>query len=232
MNIENIFEHTFFINLQDRTDRLEHINAELPKIGITNAERFNACKTTNGAVGCTMSHIKCITLAKERNYPHVFICEDDISFLDPALFKKSLNKFINSKYVNTFDILMLAGNNAPPFEKTNDFCVRVFNCRTTTGYIVRQHYYDTLITNFKEGLKNLLIDPENKKNFAIDMYWSPLQKRDEWYLIIPLSVIQIDGYSDIENRPTNYKHLMIDLEKKWLTPPSPKIHNMLFVNRK
>jgi GR25 family glycosyltransferase involved in LPS biosynthesis len=230
MNIKNIFKYSFFINLKERTDRLEHIKNELPKIGITNAERFNAYKTTNGAVGCTLSHIKCLGIAKERNYPYVFICEDDIQFLNPNVFKESLNKFINSIYMNTFDVLMLAGNNAHPFEKTNDYCVKVYNCRTTTGYLVKNHYYDTLINNFKEGLNGLIKNPTNKQKFAIDMYWNSLQQNDNWYLIIPLTVVQMESYSDIEKRNTNYKSLMTDLEKKWLS--QPKFYNMTFVNRK
>ena len=231
MNIENIFKYSFFINLKERTDRLEHIKNELPRIGITNAEHFNAHKTTNGAVGCTLSHIKCLGIAKERNYPYVFICEDDIQFLNPTVFKESLNKFINSSYMNTFDVLMLAGNNAPPFEKINNFCVKVHNCRTTTGYLVKNHYYDTLINNFKEGLNGLIKNPTNKQEFAIDMYWNSLQQNDNWYLIIPLTVVQMESYSDIEQRNTNYKSLMTDLEKKWLSP-QPKFYNMTFVNRK
>jgi hypothetical protein len=132
--------------------------------------------------------------------------------------------------MNTFDVLMLAGNNAPPFEKTNDYCVKVYNCRTTTGYLVKNHYYDTLINNFKEGLNGLIKNPTNKQKFAIDMYWNSLQQNDNWYLIIPLTVVQMESYSDIEKRNTNYKSLMTDLEKKWLS--QPKFYNMTFVNRK
>jgi GR25 family glycosyltransferase involved in LPS biosynthesis len=214
--METIFKYTLFINLKERIDRLEHINKELPKIGISNAERFNACKVTNGAIGCTISHIKCLTIAKERNYPYVLICEDDIEFLNPTIFKESLTKFLNSTYFNTFDVLMLAGNVAPPYEKKDEFCIRVYNCLTTTGYLVKQHYYDILINNYKTGLDNLIKNPNNKRQFAIDVYWNSLQQKDNWYLILPLTVVQMESYSDIEKRNTNYKHLMTDLDKKWL----------------
>ena len=71
-----LLKHTIFINLEHRKDRLEHVLVELKKININAPERFNAIKTANGAVGCSMSHIKCLELAKERNYPFVFICEE------------------------------------------------------------------------------------------------------------------------------------------------------------
>ena len=230
----NLLENTIFINLNERTDRLEHILNELPKIGIKNAERFNAIRTKNGAVGCTLSHIKCLEIAKQNNYPHVFICEDDITFLNPDIFKKSLQKFANSNYYNEFDVLLLAGNNCPPFERSNDYCIRISNCRTTTGYVVKQHYYDKLIQNFKDGVRNLIREPDNKNQYAVDMYWRTLQINDKWYLIIPLTVVQKEGYSDIENRLTNYKHLMTDLEKEWLVgkPIVSNFHNMTYTMKR
>ena len=69
----DIFEHTLFINLDHRKDRLEHVEKEFEKMGIQ-GERFNAIKPSSGAVGCTLSHIKCLEIAKERDYEQVFIC--------------------------------------------------------------------------------------------------------------------------------------------------------------
>ena len=82
-----LFKNTLFINLEHRTDRLQHALDEFKKLGI-NSERVNAVKMKNGAIGCTMSHIKCIELAKSRDWEQVFICEDDITFLEPELLKK------------------------------------------------------------------------------------------------------------------------------------------------
>ena len=81
---------------------------------------------------------------------------------------------------------------------------------------MKKHYYDKLLANFREGLQGLIKEPENKQQYAIDMYWNRIQRFDKWFLIIPLSVVQLEGYSDVENRNVDYKHLMMDLEKKWL----------------
>lgn len=35
-------------------------------------------------------------------------------------------------------------------------------------------------------------------------------------MIVPLTVVQCDGYSDIENRMVDYRGLMLDKDKKWL----------------
>ena len=50
------------------------------------AERFNAIKLPNGALGCSMSHLKCLEMAKAAGWPHLLIVEDDIKFLDLQLF--------------------------------------------------------------------------------------------------------------------------------------------------
>ena len=83
-----------YINLDKRVDRKEHILNELKKIGVEDATRFKAIELENGAVGCSMSHLKCLETAKENQWPHVLIVEDDIKFLDPELFKKQMNTFL------------------------------------------------------------------------------------------------------------------------------------------
>ena len=90
--VKQLFENTHFINLEHRIDRLYHVKNELLKINITGS-RFNAIKTTDGAIGCSMSHLKCIEMAKQNESPFVFICEDDIQFLDAPLFLKQIETF-------------------------------------------------------------------------------------------------------------------------------------------
>lgn len=210
-----LLEHTLYINLEERTDRLHHVQGEMQKLGIhTQAQRYNANKAASGAIGCTISHIKCLEMAKTNGWKYVFVCEDDITFLEPDTLLKNLTKF--HEYNCDWDVLIIGGNNAPPYRKATEFCIQVHNCQTTTGYIVQQHYYDVLIQNFKESLRNLLKNPESKTEHAIDIYWKRLQGRDRWYMIIPPTVIQCAGYSDIEGRTVNYEFLMKDLDKEWL----------------
>lgn len=211
MNSIHDIRHAFYINLDSRPDRKEYIEKHLETIGLK-AERFKAIKLTNGALGCSMSHLRLIETAKLNDWDHILIIEDDIHFLDPKLFISQINIFLENH--KDFDVLLLAGNNMPPFTKVDDSCVRVTRCQTTTGYIVRKHYYDTLINNFKEGIQKLIKHPENHKFFAIDKYWFSLQAKDKWYLIIPLTVTQREDYSDIEKKTTNYTQVMTDLDKE------------------
>ena len=208
-----LFKNTLFINLEQRADRLEHAVQQFKLMEIE-AERVNAVKTTIGAVGCTMSHIKCLELAKSRDYEYVFICEDDITFTNPELLKQNLQQFYENDEIQ-WDLLIIGGNNVPPFQQIEPYCARVFYCQTTTGYVVKKQYYDTLISNFKESVQNLMRNPDNRREFALDIYWKRLQLRDFWYMITPPTVTQYESYSDIESKIVNYDFMMLDMEKKW-----------------
>jgi len=212
--MNSLLQNVLYINLDHRTDRQEHVINELKKIGIENGERLSAIRMKAGNIGCTLSHIRCLELAKSRQWSNVFICEDDITFTNPEVFLNSLQKF--SLMNIQWDVLVVGGNNAPPFIPVNDFCVRVKNVQTTTGYIVKKEYYDILIYNYKEGLSKLIREPDRKKEFSLDIYWKQLQNKDKWYLLIPLTVIQKYDYSDIEEKVTDYGKMMLDLDKREL----------------
>lgn len=217
----DLFKHTLYINLDQREDRNFHTKIQLLNIGINNAIRMPAIKMENGAIGCSLSHIRCVEHAKKNDWPYVFICEDDIKFTNPTLFLENVKKFSSFVQKTSFewDMLMVGGNNCPPYNSvpgSNDCIVQISNCRTTIGYIVQKHYYNTLIRNFREGVLLLMKNPTNKREYAVDMYWAELQLKDKWFLIVPLTVTQMESYSDVENRLVNYDHIMLDLDKTWL----------------
>ena len=206
-------QHAFYINLDSRPDRRAHVEAQLNLVGIK-ANRFKAIRMNNGAVGCSMSHLKCLEIAKDNNWEHVLIVEDDITFLNPILFVNNFTSFLNNH--KSFDVALLAGNNIPPYVRVDDTCIKISRCQTTTGYIVKRHYYDTLLKNIREGILKLMHEPDKHVLYAIDKFWFRLQEKDNWYLITPPTVVQREDYSDIEKRPTNYIRAMTDLDKHYL----------------
>ena len=212
-NIADI-TNVFYINLAERSDRKAQVEQQLNLVSLTQFNRFNAIKLLNGALGCSMSHLKCLQLAKERNLDHILIVEDDIIFLNPGIFIGQLNKFLQNN--KEWDVLLIAGNNVPPYRIVDDTCVQVSWCQTTTGYLIRKQYYDTLIANIKKGINMLIREPKNKIMYAIDKYWLSLQKKDTWLLLVPLTVSQREGYSNIENCVTNFTKIMVDLDKPYL----------------
>lgn len=209
-------KHAYYINLEHRKDRKENAEKQLSLVAIQ-AQRFDAIRLQNGAIGCSMSHLKCLENARENKWSHILICEDDIKFLDPSLFTNQFNAFLE-KHQDDWDVVLLAGNNLPPYKKQpyDDTCVQVTHCQTTTAYLVKSHYFETLISNVKEGISKLIAEPEKHSRYAIDKYWLQLQKRHRWFLITPLTVVQKPDYSDIEKRVTNYTDIMTDLEKPYV----------------
>ena len=227
----NNLEHIYYINLEQRPDRNEHILTELQSIKVTNAIRFNAILNKCGALGCSKSHYELLKMAKEQNLPYIIILEDDITFKNPELFNSVLDKVLTNHPIqeSAWDVLLLGGNmpNTNNYE-IDDLCIRTTQCLTTTGYIVKSHYYDTLLTNIKNGIKYLEKFNERLNMFAIDTYWQPLQKKDNWYVLYPLHTIiennvnnddntddtkriglvtQYANYSDVVNKHTDYSVL-------------------------
>ena len=196
-------KNNFVINLEHRKDRWEHIKFEFEKINLI-PKRFDAVKNKDGRIGCTLSHIKCLEYAIENNLDSILICEDDITFLNPCSLKNSLKDFIEN--VNDWDVLLL-GANVHRIEKKSNNYLKIIDAQTTTGYIVKNHYFNTLLDNFKEGLQ--LLEKEKKGDYCIDIHWKKIQSKDKWYILYPFTVTQYDNYSDIEKRNIDYNKLML-----------------------
>lgn len=72
----------FVINLETRPDRLDNIKFELDYIG-WEYEIFNAVNR-NSYMGCALSHLGIIEIAKQRGYKRVLAIEDDCVFMPYA----------------------------------------------------------------------------------------------------------------------------------------------------
>jgi GR25 family glycosyltransferase involved in LPS biosynthesis len=228
----NLLENVLYINLESREDRRKHIVEQLIVLGGINIERFPAVLANSGAVGCSISHIKSLEYAKSKEWEYVCIVEDDFRCINTDRFRQSLSDFEKKSKQDglEWDILLLGGNNCPPYnipidsEGNNiDYCVQITNCQSAIGYVVRKSYLDILIQNFREGVAQLIRYPENKREFAVDMYWKRLQGSGKWYLLVPLTITQVVSYSDIEKQEKNYDYLMLDINKPWLFQPAQQL---------
>ena len=207
----NDITNIYYINLEQRIDRKINVEKQLNNIGFKSFQRFNAIQMKDGAIGCSMSHLKILENAIKNDLDHVLILEDDILFLDPELFKQQFNKFVSLGL--KWDVILFAGNNKPPHEVIHDCAIKVRHCLTTTGYLVNKHYMKILALNIRSGLKHLIEKPDMRFHFAIDKFWIVLQENGEWFFITPPTVVQSEGYSDIEKKVTNYSERMLDLDK-------------------
>ena len=69
---------------------------------------------------------------------------------------------------------------------------------------MKKHYYNKLYTNFYQGT-DLLIKfiKKNNSKYRIDVHWQLLQKKDNWFCVVPSLCCQNIGYSYIENKYLN-----------------------------
>lgn len=179
-----------YINLEHRTDRKEQIEKELQKyFPNEKIQRFNAIKHQRGNIGCTQSHIAILEIAIKENWSNYLVVEDDAIWSN---FDKGYS-LLEVLTKNNYDVIQL-GSTYTQYDKNTYKTTKAW---TTTAYIVQQKYYNTLLENFKEGLY-FLTETGIGPRFAIDVYMGILQKRDNWYAIVPSLMIQSEGYSDIE----------------------------------
>lgn len=184
------------------------MESELKKVPLKSVERFPAIRHERGYIGCSMSHVECMKLAIERDEAMVMICEDDLCFEDADVLNQSLKTFLESK--TPWDVIVICGNVFRPVEPHSDVALRVRNCQTTSGYLVANHYYKTLLDNFETALKALLLRP-HRKALRIDEFWKHLQKKDKWFALQPFNAYQRASYSDIEGRRTSFKHIFLKI---------------------
>ena len=149
-------QHIVFINLDRRKDRLAEILDELAKMDLV-ASRFDAIPKEIGILGCGLSHLAVLKMAKNNNWPHVLILEDDFTFLvDKATFYQQLTLLEEYSTRHKFDVCFLSYNMQQSADIPNeDYLIRALDCQTASGYIVQQHYYDKLIELFEMAMPML-----------------------------------------------------------------------------
>jgi len=197
----NLNQH-FYINLDRRGDRNGECITELRKLGIKKPNRFSAIEHENGMIGCALSHIAVLNKAKELNWDYCIVFEDDIVIEGKKALLNKIQKYINYD----FDVLYL-GCWVRDFPKIiADDLIQIGKAQTTHAYIIKKHYYDILIKNLEDGIKEKNIKDTEDNN--IDNYIGILQKKDKWLCLKPIHVSQRDGYSDNFKKVRNLKNII------------------------
>ena len=193
--MSNNIDKIIYINLERRKDRKEHIENELNKYGL-NFERYEAIENNKSGVGvgCNISHLNVLKLARERNYKNILILEDDFTFIvSKEEFENQLTLFFNENI--DYNVCMLSYN-LNDSEKTNyDFIVKALDVQTASGYIVNRNYYDKLIDLYEWAYPKLSETGEHWL-YANDIVWKRYQRDDKFYCFTLRIGKQMDGYSD------------------------------------
>jgi glycosyl transferase family 25 len=182
----------FVINLDERKDRWLAIQKMCRQCGI-NIERVSAVKRKPGWHGCGLSHVKCATLAKERNLPWVVVLEDDCMFsIEQWTHFKSLLPFLwkNRDKWNYFNGGPTFIHNIELFDKEHKLVRGNSQCAHFIFYT--KDVYDKIMEWKPEGAEN-----EN----ACDLWFSRAFKPVSSY---PTIAVQTPSFSDLNNKEEDY----------------------------
>jgi len=215
----NRLDMIFFINLDNRKDRLKSIMGELNKnwVDINKVKRIKAHYTIgNGHLGCAKSHLDAILYAQKNNYENILVLEDDFSFnLKPnqvnAIFDELFSKIINNNKNRTFDwdVILLAQTYGKKEKTQYPFLSKITDAQTSSGYIVNKKYYQTMIEIFRKSISGMIQNKTSKKNyepFALDQVWKEYQKKDNWFVFEPEIGKQNNNLISTIQQITNYNN--------------------------
>lgn len=215
--------HISFLNLNHRTDRLAHMQAELDRVGIvakrmkgnvfnsfdlSNPKLYTMLQRTPGAIGCHYGQVSIMeeSLARKK---HAFVMEDDLVFCSDIKERLThIEGFLNS---HPWDIFWLGGTyhtDYPYWHNKSHHQLRQCNCSLNRDYeitedprIVRTYgAFSTFayIVNVNSIEKILRMLEENIHfSIGIDFLFIYLQPQLFTYAFNPGCVKQIDNVSDI-----------------------------------
>ena len=194
-----------YINLKHRVDRKEHILQEIKKIDPTLSKTHHISAEyipTNGALGCSRSHIK--TLQFFLDHPEWNTClllEDDFTFSsDPS---QTLSYLLTT--LPTYDMILLGCGTHDYITTGTEYSsiLRVLSSQTTSGYIVHRDYIPLLLDNFITSSK-YIAEHGKIHEYCLDIYWKRLMPLGKWYTFSSRIGYQYESFSDINNCVENY----------------------------
>ena len=193
----------FVVNLESRPDRLESIKSEMDYIG-WDYEVFNAVNRNN-YMGCTLSHLGIINIAKERGYKRVMVIEDDCGFMPYA--NDLLNKIEESCSDLEFGVLNLAPTQNRPLNVSEKYPL-LFDLTNTPDapeecrgiYATNMMIYDESIYDRMFDISLTAFTTSGDYYFAIDDYiYNFIMKYHQSYSpILPIAP-QKNNHSDVSN---------------------------------
>ena len=187
---------------------------------------MEAVFSKNSLVGCTSSHINCLTECLKLTDNYYLIMEDDFLILNKNHFNNFMIEFEKIKNDNDWDMITLTprGNHIKRYFKPNFH--KIMNTQTTTAYIIKHKFIKKLLDVYKQSVHKL-IQVGNRINFnpyATDQCWKPLQLQSTWLFFHQIFAGQLVGYSDIEKTVVDYNNYGTDggfLSQNKLVPPPP-----------
>lgn len=198
--------HVYYINLDHRTDRRKHIEAEirrvLPDVPCTRIAAVH--DKDRGYVGCAKSHLKAIETALGDNVAgNVLVLEDDFEFRQDASQIQALMAELLAADPQ-FHVCLLGYN--MDLSHAQFVSERVFvpdHALTTSGYIVSPGALPKVRAFYAKAVERVTRTGDG--SHAIDVAWWELQGPGKhFYGFHPRVGVQRRSYSDIAKGEVDY----------------------------
>ena len=195
----------YVINLKHRTDRWQHINNLFGKS--FNLIRVDAVKHKNGAVGCFMSHQKCIKMAKDKNMDNIIVLEDDCTIAKSyknnlAQKLREVKNYLEKR--NDWDIFLGGCNRTQTrningkLDCKNNNLLKINKGKCTHFMMYNKSSYDFFLSQ----------DPTTN---VIDLVWHCKLRA---VVVVPFFAYQLPGKSDIEKQTLDYYRFLNNTETR------------------
>jgi GR25 family glycosyltransferase involved in LPS biosynthesis len=213
--LNDYFDKLYCINLDKRTDRWQLVEPEFKKHGL-DVERvpgYDGSKLNlefppeirEGAVGCSLSHLFTIKLAKQNKLNNFLLLEDDVVFEDGVN-----EKFFSvlDQVPDDWDMLYLGGQHFHGMNMTqvNENVYKCVYTLAAQSVGIRNTVYDYFIDKLMDITK------------INDLHYAESHKEINAYVIIPHLSWQRNTYSDIEKTYVDYSFLKNHRYPEWGRP--------------
>jgi GR25 family glycosyltransferase involved in LPS biosynthesis len=213
--LNDFFDKIYCINLDDRKDRMVDAAKQfhkhnlwverVPGINGSNMNLIFPPEIKKGAVGCALSQLFTLKLAKQIKAKTFLLLEDDIEF-DEDLNSK-FNKY-RAEIPNDWDMLYLGGQHFHGMNLTQ-VSEHIYRCEyTLAAHSVAFKYtvYDRFINNLIDITK------------PCDVHYAQSHKEINAYVIVQHLTWQRESYSDIEGFSVDYSFLKDHRYPQWGKP--------------
>jgi hypothetical protein len=194
------FPTMLVINLSHREDKWQKTHEEFSKQGWPMLNRILAIQHPTGWLGCTLSHARCIKIAKDNKLPWVIVLEDDCLLSEGSLnrLKELLPVLWNSRA--DWDIFMGGITNAD-VKSVVSINPPLLNVKGNTAHfcLIHEASYDRFLENL------------TKEPIFVDGYYN-LNPHVRMFCTVPHIATQSPGQSDIVGGPTDYRDYYKDSE--------------------
>lgn len=197
MTLNDYFDKIICINIDHRTDKWAHCQAQFERYAIRDVLRFSGYyMPKDGNTGCTAAHRGVLELINHHGWQKTLILEDDFEVVHNDMQQKFSSMI--GEVPEDWDMLYLGGHYAEkPQYRVSNHVIRMGRMMTTSSYAVK-HSFSRAIAPFICGIG------------PIDVLYYGSHIACNCYIFQPRLMVQYETFSDIQEKSCNNRPCMSD----------------------